>query len=159
MVSLLKTITIPRACGFIAPECAAPECAARVTRVVKLCGSLSKYLFTAQHWSPTGYIPTLLLASFNMISRTALLRPFSSPFGLFAAFASTCSLSRDGKKLNLQCDGEAERRYHGVWLRHNCTCPICLSSSTKQTIVHHSSLIELTIKDATLKGIYNSDKL
>ena len=86
----------------------------------------------------------------SSVSRTGLLRPFSSNFRLFA---STCSISRDGKKLNVQCDGEAERRYHGVWLRHNCRCPVCLSPSTNQNIVHYSSLIDLKIKDATLKGI------
>ena len=42
---------------------------------------------------------------------------------------------------------------HGVWLRHNCRCSVCLSPFTNQNIVHHSSLIDLTIKDATLKGI------
>ena len=87
---------------------------------------------------------------FSLFSRTGLLRPFSSTFRLFA---STCSISRDGKKLNVQCDGEAEKRYHGVWLRHNCRCSVCLSPFTNQNIVHHSSLIDLTIKDATLKGI------
>ena len=84
------------------------------------------------------------------------LRSSLSLLSSFHRFASsTCSISKDGKKLNLQCDGEEERRYHGVWLRHNCRCTACLSPSTKQNIVHHSSLMDLKITDATLKGTYN----
>ncbi len=63
-----------------------------------------------------------------------LLFPFSSTFELFVST----------KKLNVQCDGEAEMRYHGVWLRHNCRCPVCLSPDN-QNVVHHSSLIDLKI--------------
>ena len=92
---------------------------------------------------------------FSVINKISLLtvRPLAGSFknGL-VQYASTCSVSKDGKKLNLYCDGEPERRYHGTWLRYNCRCPVCLSPSTNQNIVHYSNLVDLTIKDASLKG-------
>ncbi|XP_019850396.1 PREDICTED: uncharacterized protein LOC105312230 [Amphimedon queenslandica] len=59
-------------------------------------------------------------------------------------------LLQDGKKIRLSVEGEPERRYHGVWLRHNCRCPKCLVVSSNQNIVHHSKLVDLSIKEASV---------
>ena len=69
--------------------------------------------------------------------------------------ASSCNVSviENGKKLKLLCDGEQERRYHGVWLRHNCRCPECYSSTTNMCQVHPSILTtDSTVKSACIKG-------
>ena len=68
--------------------------------------------------------------------------------------ASSCnvSVSEDGKKLKLLCDGELERRYHGVWLRHNCRCPECFPAYSQQNIVHHSHLVDLKLTNAEVEG-------
>ena len=62
------------------------------------------------------------------------------------------SVSEDGTKLKLLCDGEQERRYHGVWLRHNCRCPECFPAYSHQNIVHHSHLEDLKLTNAKVKG-------
>lgn len=66
-----------------------------------------------------------------------------------------CSVSEDGKKLTLSCndEGNSERRYHGVWLRHNCRCPQCLSTSSHQNVVGYKNLIDLRITFARIEGI------
>ena len=74
-------------------------------------------------------------------------------FSIGSLRPASCSIIEDGKKLKLHCDGEVERRYHGVWLRHNCRCPECLPPAFQQNIVHHSHLVDLKIIDATVKGI------
>lgn len=65
--------------------------------------------------------------------------------------ASDVSVSQDGRLLHLRLDGEPERRYHGVWLRHNCRCSQCLPPPSNQNIVHHSQLVDLRITNAQLK--------
>ena len=67
-------------------------------------------------------------------------------------FSASCDVSTDGKKLKLACDDDPERRYHGVWLRHNCRCSVCLPLSSQQNIVHHSNLVDLKITNANIKG-------
>lgn len=103
-------------------------------------------------------LSTRVLSASRVLS---LFQSFSSTSRVL--FASTCSVSKDGKKLELLCDGEQERRYHGVWLRHNCRCPICLPPLIQQNIVHHSNLVDLKITDATVKGtgiiIFSTDQL
>ena len=62
-------------------------------------------------------------------------------------------VSKDGKKLKLLCEGEQERRFHGVWLRHNCRCPVCTSVHTNQTIVNPKDLVKgLKVESAHLDG-------
>ena len=63
------------------------------------------------------------------------------------------AVSEDGRKLKLQCEGEQERRFHSIWLRHNCRCPVCTSVHTGQTIVHYSNLTkDLRLASADVKG-------
>ena len=87
-----------------------------------------------------------------MMWRALRLRlPSNLPLVFPRVTASTAvSVSQDGKRISLAVDGEPERRYHGVWLRHNCRCPQCLSVHTNQNIVHHSELMDLSIKEATV---------
>ena len=66
----------------------------------------------------------------------------------------SCCITEDGKKLKLYSDAdEPERRYHGVWLRHNCRCPQCLSATANQNVVGYENLINLKITSAQIKGI------
>ena len=71
-----------------------------------------------------------------------------------SALVYDCRIIEDGKKIKLQCAGEnePERRYHGVWLRHNCRCPQCLSSSTNQNIVPHENLMDLKVTHVYTEG-------
>ena len=80
---------------------------------------------------------------------THLLRSLPLVFPRVTA-STAVSVSQDGKRISLAVDGEPERRYHGVWLRHNCRCPKCLNVTSNQNIVHHSELIDLSIKEATV---------
>ena len=62
-------------------------------------------------------------------------------------------MSEDGCKLKLLCEGEQERRFHGVWLRHNCRCPVCTSVHTNQTIVNPKDLNkDLKVESADIVG-------
>lgn len=61
---------------------------------------------------------------------------------------TSCSVIENGKKIKLLCDDEPERRYHGVWLRHNCRCPQCLSASSRQTVVVYEDLRDVKITGA-----------
>ena len=78
-------------------------------------------------------------------------RLFSSSSSFLQAVCNA-SVSEDGKKLKLLCDGELERRYHGVWLRHNCRCPECFPAYSQQNIVHHSHLVDLKLTNAKVEG-------
>ena len=63
------------------------------------------------------------------------------------------AVSEDKRKLAIKCEGEQERRFHGVWLRHNCRCPICTSASTGQTIVDPRLLTkDLKLERVDIKG-------
>ena len=77
-------------------------------------------------------------------------RDLSVPLLSVSRYSNAVSVSQDGKKIRLSVEGEPERRYHGVWLRHNCRCPKCLIVSSNQNIVHHSELVDLRIKEASV---------
>ena len=77
---------------------------------------------------------------------------FSSSSSFLQGSSCNVSVIEDGKKLKLLCDGELERRYHGVWLRHNCRCPECFPAYSQQNIVHHSHLVDLKLTNANVEG-------
>ena len=59
-------------------------------------------------------------------------------------------VSDDRKSLKLFCEGEQERRFHGLWLRHNCRCSSC-------TAIHHNwkSIVDgknIKVKSASVEG-------
>ena len=67
-------------------------------------------------------------------------------------------MSEDGKKVIVSCDGEPERRYHGVWLRHNCRCSQCRPPNFHKTNVFYENLKQLKIMDAHVEGkVYHGD--
>ena len=47
-----------------------------------------------------------------------------------------------------------EDYYHGVWLRHNCHCPLCLNRDANQNMVHSAQLNKPTITHAAVNGEY-----
>ena len=77
-------------------------------------------------------------------------RDLCVPLLSVSRYSNAVSVSQDRKKIRLSVEGEPERRYHGVWLRHNCRCPKCLIVSSNQNIVHHSELVDLRIKEASV---------
>ena len=59
----------------------------------------------------------------------------------------------DGRKLELQCEGEQEMKFHGVWLRHNCRCPVCHSNETNMSRVNPNQLEGVEITSARVEGM------
>ena len=63
------------------------------------------------------------------------------------------TVSQDKRKVKLLCEGEQERRLHGIWLRHNCHCPACTSVHHNQTIVDPTLLHrDLQVESARMNG-------
>ena len=93
---------------------------------------------------------TAALKSYTLqSSRVRWLSPSSSRWQQGVQVA----VSEDGRKLKLQCEGEQERRFHSIWLRHNCRCPVCTSVHTGQTIVNPNLLTkDLRVDFANLEG-------
>lgn len=73
--------------------------------------------------------------------------------GLASIRSASVAVIDEGSKLQLRLDDEPDRRFHSVWLRHNCRCTVCLSVSSDQNIVHHSQLVDVVIKDAKIHGM------
>ena len=44
--------------------------------------------------------------------------------------------------------------FHGVWLRHNCHCPLCLNYEANQTMVNSAQLNKPSITRAAVNGEY-----
>lgn len=52
--------------------------------------------------------------------------------------------------------GNAQEDYfHGVWLRDNCHCPLCLNDDVNQNTVDYAQLDDPSIIGATLNGEYH----
>ena len=63
------------------------------------------------------------------------------------------TVSQDKRKVKLLCEGEQERRLHGIWLRHNCRCPTCTSVHHNQTVVDPKLLHkDLQVESARMNG-------
>ena len=65
--------------------------------------------------------------------------------------AAVVAVNED-KRLTLQCEGEQEKRFHGVWLRHNCRCPVCYSHDTNMSLVNYTQLIGVELASAHVQG-------
>ena len=63
------------------------------------------------------------------------------------------TVSEDKRKLTLQCGGEQERRFHGIWLRHNCRCPVCYSHNDNMSRVSYKQLDGVELVCAHVKGM------
>ena len=60
--------------------------------------------------------------------------------------------TQDGKRVCVSwADGE-ERRYHAVWLRHNCKCPQCWDDGFSSPLVYHDSLRNVKIISSEAAG-------
>ena len=63
-------------------------------------------------------------------------------------------VSEDRRKLKLVCEGEQERSFHGLWLRHQCRCPACTSVHNNQTVVDGRLLVrDLRVEHADVEGM------
>ena len=56
------------------------------------------------------------------------------------------TVSEDRKNLKLLCEGEPERRFHGIWLRHHCRCSQC---HNWQSIIDGRNI---KVKSANIEG-------
>ena len=78
-------------------------------------------------------------------------------------FPVSCSVSKDGKKLHLYFSSDKrdvdhdEISYHGTWLRHNCKCVQCSSTSSHQNVVGYKHLMDLKITSANIQGIRHTN--
>ena len=118
---------------------------------VKLLRAFSPRLFASQYLTPVAKRP------FTSIQRIAC-NEGKRLYSLNVAATPTCggfvSVTDSGKKLQLVREGDIERRYHSVWLRHNCRCPECYSQSAQFSTVHPDALTkDLRIISANIEGI------
>ena len=58
-------------------------------------------------------------------------------------------ISSDGKKLNLS---DSNASFHAVWLRHNCNCKDCLTSSGQKSVTGKDLIGDLRISHASING-------
>lgn len=63
------------------------------------------------------------------------------------------SVSDNGRNLSFSCSSEEkERRFHPVWLRHNCHCSQCLQFRAQKTIPAEDLSRDLKISAANVEG-------
>ena len=88
-------------------------------------------------------------ASYSTITRARWL---STSSVLWQQSGAQVAVSEDRRKLTLQCEGEQERRFHGIWLRHNCRCPVCYSHNDNMSRVSYKQLVGVELTSAHVKG-------
>ena len=89
-------------------------------------------------------------ASYSTLTRARWLITSSV---LWQQSGAQVAVSEDRRKLTLQCEGEQERRFHGIWLRHNCRCPVCTSAHNNQTVVEFKNLVrDIKVESASISG-------
>lgn len=82
------------------------------------------------------------------------------PGQFFSKFVRTyCSVNilEGGKKL--QVPSCSELGYHVLWLRQNCQCEACLSSSNQKTVTAHNLKGNQKIRHAAVEGINNGERM
>ena len=82
-------------------------------------------------------------------STTSTAQPRQQPEN---ATPAQVAVSEDRRKLTLQFEGEQERRFHGIWLRHNCRCPVCYSHDNYMSLVSYKQLIGAELSSARVQG-------
>ena len=79
---------------------------------------------------------------------------FSKPTGhnirRFLSNVSLHTVDREG--IELSWDDGRKDYYHGIWLRHNCHCPFCVSDHSGQKIVEPIELVNSCITKASIQG-------
>lgn len=78
---------------------------------------------------------------------------FSSSVVLSKELTLVVKVSPDGKSLNLASTcGGFNANYHSIWLRHNCHCNTCLSSSGQKMMSGKLINKDTVISKALIKG-------
>ena len=102
---------------------------------------------------------TILRRSVRVLVRSAVLGHSTRARWLHSATvrqreseAAQVIVSDNKKKLALQCAGEQERTFHGIWLRHNCRCPLCYSHDASMSLVNYTQLIGVELASANVQG-------
>ena len=120
----------------------------------KLLRAFSSTLFGSQYLTPVTKRP---FVSIQRIVCNEAKRLYSLNVAATPTCGGLVSVTDSGKKLQLLTEGDPERRYHSVWLRHNCRCPECYSQSAQFSTVHPDALTkDLHIISANIEGIYVS---
>ena len=100
----------------------------------------------------------MLRSLIHQFVRPRVLSSFRYFHSTVTVKGTSVSVAEDGKKLYLWIDEEPERRYHSVWLKHNCQCPKCLSPFTDQVVVPVASLtLDTKITSAEIIGKFSFD--
>ena len=66
-------------------------------------------------------------------------------------FSTNIQITEEGKRLSVT-DDEGRREYYVKWLRHNCQCRDCLSSSGQVTVGGVDLRGDLVISQASING-------
>ena len=95
------------------------------------------------------------------IQRVLVRQPTREPTILsikrFLTYAPTASAVRvvNSKGINIEWTEREEGisdYFHGVWLRHNCHCSLCLDQDSNQKIVDITHLDDPTVTHAAVNG-------
>ena len=95
--------------------------------------------------------PIVSKNSGSTLVQSARIEPFKSAPSL----ACTSVRLENNKGINIDWGEEKnaqEDHFHGVWLRHNCHCSLCLRKETNQKVVDLVQLDEPSITDVDING-------
>ena len=56
----------------------------------------------------------------------------------------------DCEGIEISWDDKQKDYYHGIWLRHNCQCPLCLEENSGQKTVEPIELVNSRVTKATV---------
>ena len=110
---------------------------------------MSVYRWLAAYISPHSTLRKVLLAGPALKPALSLQ---ATPLLQAQRLSTNARVIDSGKKLSLDCSGDV-MRFHTVWLRHNCHCDQCLSSSGQKIMSFESLCGDLKITSAEVQGI------
>lgn len=99
----------------------------------------------------------------NMLTRTVIRQlgvvssRVTTRFWAYRFSTATTSVSIADKGINIdwaEGDGKKLRKdfFHGIWLRHNCQCPLCYNVHSDQYIVEADALPNVRVTRAEVNG-------
>lgn len=101
-----------------------------------------------------GHAKTLWLMACNIVE--ARLTPLRAHLSLIRRLVSEAcariTVSQGGKKLAADWGSHRESTYHSIWLRHNCQCSQCLTSSGQKATASTEQDPHITIAEASITG-------
>ena len=105
--------------------------------------------------SPTKHRAPIAASVFHCSALKSGPQPGRGRDGPASQLAVGVEVTPCGKKLCVSWEGDDDRDpvFHGVWLRHNCQCPLCLSSSGQKTLDKVHLDPKLTIVETSLQGL------